>query len=270
MFRLLFILLISASINAARKTNTNINSNNPPSESCDQKDNPQTCLIENRSIEESSWQIEKNRKVTSLTLTNIQSENLPINVDESFPNLISYSASKTTFRILKKEHMRHLRSLESLSLNNGELIRIRRDTFDDMPNLLRLDLGFNFIKIISPENFRELDKLEFLSLKNNEIEEISPRIFKGLLNLKEFNGDDNKLSTITGETFSNNRRMKNISIKGNSLKFVDSSTFNGLKELKSLDLSGNDCIDKVYNFKSGFLADIRMDMSNFCQIGVKE
>ncbi|CAG9811973.1 unnamed protein product [Chironomus riparius] len=266
-------LLITFLTNAARNTNTNSNSNNPPTESCDQLDSPQTCLIDNRHIDESSWQIEKNRKVTSLKLTNIQSENLPINVDESFPNLVSYSASETSFRILKKEHLRHLRSLESLSLNKGELIRVRRDAFDDMPNLQRLDLGYNFIKMVSPENFRELGKLEFLSIKNNEIEEISPRIFKGLLNLKEFNGDDNKLASITGETFSNNRRLRNISLKGNNLKFVDDSTFNGLKELQSLDLSGNDCIDKVYNFRGtagALLTAIRMDMNNFCQIGVKD
>lgn len=271
---ILCFILVLATTNAARNQNNNSNNpNNPPSQSCDEQNIPQTCLIQNRNIDESSWQIEKNRKVTSLKLVNIQSENLPINVDESFPNLISYSASETTFRILKKEHLRHLRSLESLSLNNGQLIRVRREAFDDMPNLQRLDLGFNLIKIISPENFRELGKLEFLSLKSNEIEEISPRIFKGLLNLKEFIGDDNKLFTITGETFSNNRRLRNISIKGNNLKFVDASTFNGLKELKSLDLSGNDCIDKVYASRGtsgGFLATIRMDMNTFCQIGVKE
>lgn len=248
------------------------NTNNPQEEPCDQQDSQEVCQFHDHFVEVPAWQLERSRKVTSLKMSNLQSENLPVNVGESFPNLLSYTATETSFRILKKENLRHLRVLEELTLQNGQLIRIRRDAFDDVPNLQKLNLGYNLIRIVSPENFREIQKLEFLSLKNNEIEEVNPRMFRNLLNLKELDMDDNKVSSITGETFASNRRIKRISMSRNNLKFVDATTFSGLKELQVLNLSGNDCIDKEYKaIKSvgGFLAAVRMDMSSFCQIGVK-
>lgn len=269
---IIFSLIFLTSFINCSKIN-NFKANNQPLEECDQNDSSDICIIDDRFVDTPSWEIERNRKIKTLKITNLQSENLPVNVGESFPNLISYSASETSFRILKRENLRHLRMLELLSFKNGQLIRIRRDAFEDVPNLQRLELDYNLIKVISPENFREMQKLEFMSLSNNEIEEVSPRMFRNLLNLKEINISNNKIASITGETFKSNRRLRNIYIKNNNLMFVDSTTFNGLKELKVLSLNGNNCVDKEYKAtgkSGGFLAVIGTDMQEFCQIGVKD
>lgn len=268
MFRFLLLAILVGSGYSARNSN-----NGPHEEPCDQQESPQVCLFLDHFMEIPLWQFQRDRKVTTLKLVNLQSENLPVNPGDSFPNLVTYSATDTSFRILKRENLRHLRQLEELSMTNGQLIRIRRDAFDDLANLQRLELTQNLIKVLIPDSFRELQKLEFLSLKSNEIEELSPRMFRNMLNLKELTIDDNQISSISGETFGSNRRLKMISIRNNNLKFVDEMTFGGLKELSVLSLNGNDCIDKEYAVtkgRGGFLAAIRMDMSEFCQIGVKE
>lgn len=231
-----------------------------------------TCSFENHSIPVNNWQIERHRKATKLIMKNIQNENLPLNLADSFPNLVEISASSTTFRSLKRENFRFLRKLEVLQMENGELLRIRRDSFDDLVSLRILNFNGNFLTYLQPELFRNLENLEEFNINDNEIEELNPRIFRNLENLKIFSANGNKLSMITADFFTHNRKLSQISLNRNILRFIDSATFGGLKELFSVDLRENDCIDKEYSIsktRGGFIGMLKKDVDESCHITVK-
>ncbi|KAG5667914.1 hypothetical protein PVAND_015879 [Polypedilum vanderplanki] len=264
---ILFVSIFVTSTFSARTSTTTIKCDNQ------QKfDKSQLCSVTNRFYDFDSWQIERIRGITKLIISDIQSEFLPTGISESFPNLISYVTSETTFKSVKKENFRNLKKLETLELKNGQLSRVRRDAFEDLENLVKLNLDNNMIKLISPEHFRELGRLEFLSFNNNEIEELNPRIFRNLLNLKSISAENNKIYSILEGTFESNQNLRNISLKGNSLRFIDEKTFQGLEDLKTVDLQENNCIDKKYEVNEKFrkfLGMIRNDVSETCQNEIK-
>lgn len=268
-------MFIQSSLSARNSSNRNnsTTSNAIYTINCDTSDlDLPTCNIVNQQIAFDSWQIEKIRKVTKLTMKNIQNENLPLNLADSFPNLEEFSTSETSFRTLKRENLRYLRKLEILRLQRGELLKIRRDSFDDLENLRVIDLSGNYLNIIQPELFRDMEKLEELYVSDNGIEELNPRTFRYLMNLKTFSADGNKISMISVDTFAYNRRLSKISISRNALRFIDVNAFGGLRELYSLNLSENDCIDKQYSIskiKSGFMGLLKKDVEATCQQMVK-
>lgn len=230
------------------------------------------CNIENHRIEVESWQIERNRKITKLSIKNFQSESLPINLADSFPNLIEFEASGTSFRIVKRENLRNLKKLESLRLESGELLRIRRDSFDDFDNLKVLSLSKNFLTSIPVEIFRQLGNLENLNLSGNNIEEFNSRLFYNLRSLKNLSLDNNKIYQISAQTFYYNRKLKIISFNDNNLRFIDAMVFDGLKEIQEVNLRRNDCIDKEYSvkeMKSGIMGSLRKDVKEVCQLNIK-
>jgi Leucine-rich repeat (LRR) protein len=230
------------------------------------------CVIENLQIEPQNWQIEKNRRISKVSLKNVQNENLPVNLAESFPNLLELSTSDTNFRIIKRENLRNLRKLETLRLENGEILKIRRDSFDDLENLRVLDLNKNLLNSLTPELFRQLRNLEDLNISENSIEEINPRLFYNLKNLKFLNADKNKFFSIPADAFYYNRKLKKISFSENNLRFIDKMVFNGLNEIQVVNLNKNDCIDKEYSIKemrNGFVGSLKKDVEDVCQMTIK-
>lgn len=268
---LIFLILIKFSLSARNQT-----SNSILLLKCDQSNLENLvsslCIISDQHIASGNYQIERNRKITSLTMKSVQSENLPVNLADSFPNLMQFSTSDSSFRIAKRDNFKNLRKLELLKMTRGELLRIRRDSFDDLDSVKIIDLSENLLSSLPVELFRQLEKLEELIVAGNEIEELYPRMFRNLPNLRIFNADENKIFMITADTFAGNRKLAKISLKNNALRFIDINAFSNLKELQSIDFSRNDCIDKEYSIeklKGGFVGLLKEDVRKTCQMTVK-
>lgn len=112
---------------------------------------------------------------------------LPVNIGESFPNLIAMKAS------------------------GNSIANITRETFMNLPKLKFLNLSFNKIKSLNPDTFEYLTGLENLNLENNEIEEIEETIFVFLKFLKKFKLAGNKITKINPSWFEELTEMQEVS-----------------------------------------------------------
>jgi hypothetical protein len=70
---------------------------------------------------------------------------LPINVSESFPNLVVYGANGCSVKTISKVNFRGLKKLIRLDLGYNEIAFIPDDTFEDLKALEWLQIGETFL-----------------------------------------------------------------------------------------------------------------------------
>lgn len=75
---------------------------------------------------------------------NKQIKYLPVEVFESFPNLLAYDAANCSLTTITKSYFRKMVKLKSLSLNDNQILMIYSDTFEDLIALEFLYLRKNF------------------------------------------------------------------------------------------------------------------------------
>jgi Leucine rich repeat len=66
---------------------------------------------------------------------------LPVEVDEKYPGLIGYDASKCSIKEISKENFKGLSKLKILWLHHNFIERVDSDTFQDLSSLQVLVLG---------------------------------------------------------------------------------------------------------------------------------
>lgn len=66
---------------------------------------------------------------------------LPVNVSQSFPNLLIYHAGHCSIETIKKINFEAMSTLRWLFLDGNQLERIDSDTFDDLTDLIRLEMS---------------------------------------------------------------------------------------------------------------------------------
>lgn len=127
-------------------------------------------------------------------------------------------------------------NLTTLQVSRSILKKICKENFLGMENLLHLNLNYNQLIFIPSDSFQELKKLEILNLSHNQLTELS------------------------NETFLENLCLKRIYLQNNRLKSLGSSLFHHLRHLSYVKLSGNVCVDRIFEnpseietLKEGFL-----------------
>jgi Leucine rich repeat len=74
---------------------------------------------------------------------------LPINVVESFPNLVAYDAAFCSVKEVWKENFKSLGKLRHLNLKVNQIEKIASDVFDDLKELRILELREKHLVLIS-------------------------------------------------------------------------------------------------------------------------
>lgn len=83
----------------------------------------------------------RNNSVLGLMITNQSTIYLPINVNQTFENLLAYKASKTLITSISRENFRGLSKLKILDLSENRLRKILNNTFVDLISLEYLILS---------------------------------------------------------------------------------------------------------------------------------
>lgn len=66
---------------------------------------------------------------------------LPVRVDETFPNLIAYSAADCSLTSVSRINFKNLKKMKTLNLRNNQIVKVKSDTFEDLTLLEVLWLG---------------------------------------------------------------------------------------------------------------------------------
>jgi Leucine rich repeat len=142
--------------------------------------NHKTCFTQALTIIDSiefSFSTARDEKMEGLWLTGKSVTFLPIQVNETFPNLMIYEAGSLSIKELARENFLGLKKLKSLNLYGNKIERIASDIFIDLTSLENLILCENF----------QFSTFFYccLILDNNQLQFIHPNVFKSLKNLQK-------------------------------------------------------------------------------------
>lgn len=115
-----------------------------------------TCFMDQTTtIDESNVKIlTRDETANGFWLTNNKNVlNLPIEVAESFPNLLAYSAIYCSIKEISKANFNHLDKLKGLYLSHNQIEMIPPDSFNDCTELEYLTLSNNESKFIVDKYF---------------------------------------------------------------------------------------------------------------------
>lgn len=128
-----------------------------------------TCTMWEAKIASDSVTINRHEIVDGLTFgLNKDILFLPIEVAQSFPNLIGYTATSNYVTSIGKQHFKDLRKLRELRLNKNRIEVIASDTFEDLISLQWLALDENKIKTLNGRQFVSLTNLQHVNLIGND------------------------------------------------------------------------------------------------------
>ncbi|KAG5667618.1 hypothetical protein PVAND_015592 [Polypedilum vanderplanki] len=189
--------------------------------------------------------------------------NLPIKLNEVFPNLYAYVVKYTKVKRLKHKNFKNLNKLEYLTIEMSLVSKINDDAFDDLTELKALSLIYNKIHNLSPrllkntlklerinlqgnkitnitkEHFGHLTNLTYLELSINKIQNLDSDVFETLVNLVELKLYENQILSLPVGIFDNLAKLEIINLGGNQLTTLDDNIFEHNNELKKIWLSHN-------------------------------
>lgn len=105
---------------------------------------------------------------------------LPINIAESFPNLLGLSSWGCPIKVISRKHLKNLHKLKLLNLGRNKIEIIKKDTFKDLRSLEWIGLSIFLISLIC--NFSFMFKNHF-RLDQGKIKHVNAAAFDGLLKL---------------------------------------------------------------------------------------
>lgn len=92
---------------------------------------------------------------------------LPIEMDQTFPNLERYNAGYCALTTISKDNFKGLSKLNYLALQGNKIEKIQSDTFEDLVSLDGLHLDKNRIRFLNAEAFVKLINLRIVDLTSN-------------------------------------------------------------------------------------------------------
>lgn len=162
---------------------------------------------------------------------------LPIGLNEFFPNLKFFKVYNSSLEKMTKIGFKSLENLKEIDIEENDLQDLPGDTFDDLIHL------------------------EFLNLAHNKMQKLSNGIFKNLIELKTLLLKGNYLRVFGSELIQENVNLEFLDLSNNGLQKIDPKTFAHLKNLKSLYLSGSWCIPEY----DGFFSVRNQDMISYLE-----
>lgn len=171
---------------------------------------------------------------------------LPIEVTETFPNLIAYTVKNCSLTFIEKPYFRNMSKLKLLILSHNPINNIVHGSFDDLVELEILLLTSNRIFLLFDDSFKNLRKLKNLNLNHNELMTIEFK-FDTLVELQNFTMAHNQLTKLPDHPFDYNTKLEKVRFDSNNIRFINQIFFDGLNNLKLVNLAYNTCINSTYH-----------------------
>lgn len=186
-----------------------------------------------------------NRRVKRLALTNRESISLPSELANELPELEEVAATNLEIESISPGTFRNLSMLKSIIMFGNNIRRLQPEAFIDLPTLERLDLSNNQLKYFHDQNIYALREL---NLASNQLRILTFDSFHLLPSLEHLNLNNNRIFLIESDAFSSNARLKRIILSNNEISRIELNAFSVriLDELELLDVSGNECINEIF------------------------
>ncbi|XP_015609163.1 insulin-like growth factor-binding protein complex acid labile subunit [Cephus cinctus] len=157
--------------------------------------------------------------------------------------LTSLHASRNKIKIIAKDDLMFLPSLDELILSSNGLKRIHPHAFSGLNQLTKLDISDNKITSLTEQHFKSNSRLQILLMNDNP----------GLETLPVFKTENQEY-----ETFS----VYRLECAGCGLSYLEKDTFNAMPAITSLNLSRN----RLARLPEGLLSQLsslrEFDLSN--------
>jgi hypothetical protein len=132
--------------------------------------------------------------------------------------------------------------------------------FGNLRNLQRLWLVGCEIEVIAEDAFAYFLFLIGLDLRDNKIKQLTINTFRNNKNLLGINLADNQIEVLHPNTFQQNIKLKWLVLQSNKIDAIAPGSFIGFTSLTLLDLSGNRCINTVFQNWKFELYNVELDM----------
>ncbi len=172
---------------------------------------------------------------------------IPGEIFQAFPKLEMLALEEQNLMDLKAGAFKNASNLNYLDLIGHKINKITDDVFEGATNLVTLDLCCGMLSDLGKNSLKSLPNLQTLTLSGNQLKIIHKDAFKGLFSLKKIGLENNRLQYLHPDLFVNNLYLESVSLNANGIKGIAKNMFSHLSKLKGLWLSGNLCVDKVYD-----------------------
>lgn len=160
-------------------------------------------------------------------LNNENVKYLPINMHESFPNLLEYEVTGCKVGEVRYDNFKNMKQLKEIKLNNNKIQSIAPSTFDDA---------------------RQLEKIHFVS---NKLTSLSPELFQNLQKLRRVYFSKNEIVSLSGDLFDMNDKLEEAHFDRNKIESIGVNIFDDKDNLKYVNLELNECINKFFGALAG-------------------
>jgi len=215
---------------------------------------------------------ESNNSVTALWIENKNTEYLPANIGETFPNLIALRLKDGRLKELHKDDLMSMPKLKYLNLDNNDVEVLDDDVFEYNPQLELLWLSGNKIRKIGEnlvDGFKKLDSLDltknvcvskrFSKLKSVHVASPEKNLNSVYHTLTEIMHNCSKFKDIIFEINlrTEDQDHPDIKIYEDQIKNLNSQLFSTKSELRSIKLklveemsSKNKTLDKLHELQT--------------------
>jgi Leucine-rich repeat (LRR) protein len=118
----------------------------------------------------------------------------------------------------------------------------------NVTTIMHVQFSSSSIYSVPREVFAKFPNVNGLWVHGQNIQEIQADTFKDAKKLKWISLDDNSLTFLRADTFEGLPTLKSIWMQNNRLSAIHPKMFSHLNNLMRLDLRGNFCIDKEFDF----------------------
>lgn len=180
----------------------------------------------------------------SISYDKISYDNMPKEVQQTFPNLIEITKKLTnlyasgTQMKLTADVFAGADQLEMIDLSGGDLKEIENRAFYGPSKLKKLNLSGNKLTSLPRDLFPQRNSLKEINLSNNQISQLSRSTFKHLQHVKTLNLSNNKLENLDGSIFADMIHLQELDLTGNPIKSISEEFFASLPH--GLQLSFDD------------------------------
>lgn len=174
-------------------------------------------------------------------------------------NMHSYDVSFSGSKSFRK-------SVKFVRFDNSIIDFVPKQLYEFFENLERLEITNSTLQVLDKNSFAQGVNLREIHLENNNIQVVEGNAFEKLTKLESLNLDGNHVQYLKGELFKNNAQLQHVNLRNNMINYIDQSLVYSLKNLKSLDLSGNDCAQNL--FENDDLENVESELKS-CFINAK-
>lgn len=178
-------------------------------------------------------------------------DEFPEDLLKPLKNIVWLSLDNNNLKIISKDALRTLRSLQYINLESNKFIDLPVGLFNNIYhyNLKDIRLSYNHINKLSSKSFYSLNNLQSIVLTGNNIQQIDAFSFYDLPRLLTVVLSQNRISIIEADAFVGAISLRKLDLQINELRDFSLNIFNNvsLSSPLMLNLSRNDISMLTYS-----------------------